>query len=243
MTTPRITDADRAAAERWLGNQRMAAEVAPHLWDDASALSAAFAAHREAYERCRCLDGALSERDRYKAEAMAWREADRVYFGDSHSDWLLALKEARRLRVENEPARRSSGTKPDQTGTGASDLWENTTAEEENLLDAYRDAQGVNQAGFYETRDEDRRAAYRALAGYIVATRHALAAERERVARLREALEEYGMHSTGCSLCRFEGGRPTEFGGYEYQYAGTWYPADQLPPCTCGFSDALEDAK
>jgi hypothetical protein len=69
-----------------------------------------------------------------------------------------------------------------------------------------------------------------------------LAAERAKVAALREALAEYGEHGGFCILSRWEAGYPTESGGYEMCYAGKWYetqPVDRTPACTCGLAEAL----
>lgn len=47
------------------------------------------------------------------------------------------------------------------------EAWQRISVRADKLIEAFRDAQDVNQAGFYSTREEDRRVAYRALAGYI----------------------------------------------------------------------------
>ena len=60
--------------------------------------------------------------------------------------------------------------------------------------------------------------------------------------QVRGALEKYGDHENRCILSFYEGGRPTDGGGYEVAYRGQWYevtPVDQRPACTCGFLDAL----
>lgn len=59
---------------------------------------------------------------------------------------------------------------------------------------------------------------------------------------LREALEDYGVHSTGCLVGEWREGRPTEDGGYETLYGHgrkeKWYQRDEEPVCTCGLSQA-----
>lgn len=53
---------------------------------------------------------------------------------------------------------------------------------------------------------------------------------------LRNALEDFGVHQSGCILAYLEGGEP--FGkGYRWKYKGKWY--NQHPPCQCGYSEAL----
>lgn len=72
--------------------------------------------------------------------------------------------------------------------------------------------------------------------------RKELAAAQAQIVALREALTDLGEHSRECARGRFEGGRPTEGGGYEQRFAGKWYesrPEDRTPQCDCGLDAAL----
>ncbi len=64
-----------------------------------------------------------------------------------------------------------------------------------------------------------------------------------REAGLREALEDYGRHVTGCVAGRWSCGGPTEDGGYRDMYGGNWYGRGELPPCSCGLRAALAGEK
>jgi len=64
------------------------------------------------------------------------------------------------------------------------EAWERISVRADELIEAFRDAQDVSQAGFYSTREEDRRAAYRALAGYI-SELESRASEWEKLAMVR----------------------------------------------------------
>ena len=68
-----------------------------------------------------------------------------------------------------------------------------------------------------------------------------LEAANEEIARLTEALYEYGQHAMLCDLHICEAGRPTA-DGYEMKYRGTWYKADRFPKCECGLDEALGEA-
>jgi hypothetical protein len=63
------------------------------------------------------------------------------------------------------------------------------------------------------------------------------------VERLRDALEQFGVHASDCVAGQFRAGRPTKDGGYEslfgYGKNEKWYQKDEAPPCTCGLSEAL----
>ncbi len=67
-----------------------------------------------------------------------------------------------------------------------------------------------------------------------------LAGAEARGAGLREALEEYGQHLTGCVAGQWSCGEPTEDGGYRDMYGGNWYGRDALPPCSCGLRAVLK---
>jgi hypothetical protein len=61
---------------------------------------------------------------------------------------------------------------------------------------------------------------------------------------LKEALLEYGQHEIRCAAAQFQRGEPTKGedtknGRYRSMYDGKWYYDDDMPPCTCGFSQAL----
>lgn len=66
------------------------------------------------------------------------------------------------------------------------------------------------------------------------------------LARLREALSQYGEHDKECILSQQHAGRPKENGGYECLYGygknQKWYDSENLPPCECGFSKALAES-
>ena len=60
--------------------------------------------------------------------------------------------------------------------------------------------------------------------------------------RLREALEEFGVHDRECARSYFEAGEPTPDGGYREKIKGVWYqtkPIDETPKCNCGLAEAL----
>lgn len=75
----------------------------------------------------------------------------------------------------------------------------------------------------------------------------ALDAEREKVERLRDALETYGLHGVDCMAGQSRAGRPTEDGGYETLYGygknEKWYKRGEFPDCTCGLEEALTQLK
>ena len=52
-------------------------------------------------------------------------------------------------------------------------------------------------------------------------------------------LQGYAEHGSKCVLSRWEAGRPTPDGGYEWKYAGMWYDADNLPACECDLGPVL----
>jgi len=56
-----------------------------------------------------------------------------------------------------------------------------------------------------------------------------------------EALNNYGEHDKDCICAQYQGGRPTEDGGYEmlYGYGKEQEWCKEMPPCTCGFKEAL----
>ena len=64
------------------------------------------------------------------------------------------------------------------------------------------------------------------------------------IARLREALADYGRHDSTCLAGQWRQGRPTSDGGYETLYGYSkdmkWYREPARPPCTCGLFAALE---
>lgn len=64
------------------------------------------------------------------------------------------------------------------------------------------------------------------------------------IRRLREALEEYGEHQSGCTSRYFEAGVPRlgEPGSTQYKYKGKWYHSRDDVPCECGLRAALNGA-
>lgn len=80
-------------------------------------------------------------------------------------------------------------------------------------------------------------------AGFAIAAAETNAARwRECAEALAAALDERGEHHWSCNRADFRGGRPTESGGYEFNYGGTWYesrPVDRTPKCDCEIGEAL----
>lgn len=58
----------------------------------------------------------------------------------------------------------------------------------------------------------------------------------ETVEFLEGALTRYGRHEPKCPVGRWQGFDPA----LGENYAGTWYPKGQAPPCSCGFTAAVE---
>ena len=81
------------------------------------------------------------------------------------------------------------------------------------------------------------------MTGIATRAQSALKAKDEEIARLRDALGEYGVHQFQCLLSQWHAGRPTGDGRYEMKYGDKWYRDDKKPPCTCGLSAALDEGK
>lgn len=73
--------------------------------------------------------------------------------------------------------------------------------------------------------------------GYESGRREALESE-----AVKELIEEYVHHTDYCILSFWEGGEPTEGGGYRSKFKGKWYqskPIDETPKCNCGLDEIL----
>ncbi len=80
----------------------------------------------------------------------------------------------------------------------------------------------------------------RILNNHLAASDKTRTEQAKTIERLREGLEEYGVHMNICLLSQWHAGRPTADGGYESQFGDTWYPRGEAPPCICGLAAALK---